>query len=109
MKKAASSALMVTGWHRMSYIFEDNTFISHELEETIRKLHSVAKNAVTEGRYIMFGGGSTQVVNAAVFALSENNNSSSSPSQVVVSKPYYPVCFFYPNLHSIMKICYIRI
>ncbi|KAM7514825.1 hypothetical protein LguiA_004408 [Lonicera macranthoides] len=91
MKNAASSALMVTGWHRMSYSFEDHTSISHELEETIRKLHSVTKNAVTEGRYIMFGCGSTQVVNAAVYALSENNNSSSSPSQVVVSKPYYPL------------------
>ncbi|PSS19521.1 Tryptophan aminotransferase-related protein [Actinidia chinensis var. chinensis] len=87
---AASSALVVAGWHRMSYQFSDHSFISHELEKQILKLHSVAKNAVTEGKYIIFGAGSTQLISAAVYALSPDN-SSSSPAKVVASIPYYPV------------------
>ncbi|KAL8255055.1 hypothetical protein R6Q59_033276, partial [Mikania micrantha] len=59
------------------------------LENYIRKLHSVCGNAVTEGRYIVFGIGSTQLLNAAVYALSSEN--SSSPSNVLASIPFYPL------------------
>ncbi|KAL3504585.1 hypothetical protein ACH5RR_034426 [Cinchona calisaya] len=58
MQHPASSALLVAGWHRMSYTFNDQTFIS-------------------------------QLINAAVFALSSEN--SSSPTRVVASAPYYPL------------------
>ncbi|KAK1371400.1 Tryptophan aminotransferase-related protein 4 [Heracleum sosnowskyi] len=88
MQNAASSALVVTGWHRMSYIFSDHSYTSQELEKSIRRLHSIAGNAVTEGKYIVFGTGSTQLLNAAVNALSLYN--SSTPSKVVVSIPFYP-------------------
>lgn len=93
MQNAASSATVVAGWHRMSYAFNDHSFTSQELEKHIRKLHSIVGNAVTEGKYIVFGTGSTQLLNAAVHALSLKN--SSSPSRVVVSIPFYPVfiCF----------------
>ncbi|XAR48639.1 hypothetical protein NMG60_11031521 [Bertholletia excelsa] len=89
IQNAASSALLVAGWHRMSYTFDDKSFISHELEKHIRKVHSKAKNAVTEGRYMVFGAGSTQLLNAAVSALSPEN--ASSPARVVASIPYYPL------------------
>ncbi|ONH90220.1 hypothetical protein PRUPE_8G041500 [Prunus persica] len=50
---------------------------------------------VTQGRYITFGAGSTQLLNAAVHALSsDNSSSSSSPASVVASIPYY-------NLHQL--------
>ncbi|XP_074337844.1 tryptophan aminotransferase-related protein 3-like [Apium graveolens] len=88
MQNAASSALVVIGWHRMSYKFNDHTITSQELEKSIRKLHSIAGNANTEGRYIVFGTGSTQLLNAAVHALSQDN--SSTPSKVVVSIPFFP-------------------
>ncbi|KAL1831254.1 hypothetical protein ACET3Z_000905 [Daucus carota] len=88
MQNAASSALVVAGWHRMSYSFGDHTFTSQELEKSIRKLHSIAGNAVADGKYIVFGTGSTQLLNAAVHALSLDN--SSTPSKVVVSIPFYP-------------------
>ncbi|CAL5348640.1 unnamed protein product [Camellia sinensis] len=90
MEHAASSALVVVGWHRMSYTFNDHSFISRNLENHIRKVHSIAKNAITDGRYILFGGGSTQLLSAAVYALSPEN--SSSPARVVASIPYFPVC-----------------
>lgn len=89
MQHAASSALVVSGWHRMSYSYSDQSSISKELENHIRKVHAVVGNAATKGRYIVFGAGSTQLLNAAVHALSPNN--SLSPARVVASIPFYPV------------------
>lgn len=89
MKNAANSAVLLSGWHRMSYRFPGGALISEELVKQVRKLHSMAKNAVTDGRYILFGDGSTQLLNAAVFALSPEN--SSSPAKVVAHTPFYPV------------------
>lgn len=91
MKHAASSAILIAGWHRMSYRFTDASLISLELEKKIRKLHSITGNAVTENRFIIFGAGSTQLLNAAVRALSADYNSSSSPARVVASIPFYPL------------------
>ncbi|PWA38507.1 pyridoxal phosphate-dependent transferase [Artemisia annua] len=60
-----------------------------ELEKYIRKMHSIVGNAVTEGRYLVFGIGSSQLLNAAVYALSSEN--SSTPSNVLASIPFYPM------------------
>ncbi|KAK6257765.1 hypothetical protein QUC31_001224 [Theobroma cacao] len=87
LQHAASSALVVAGWHRMSYSFDGSTYISKELERLIRKVHALVGNAVTENRFIIFGTGSTQVLSAAAYALSLEN--SSSPAGVVASVPYY--------------------
>ncbi|XP_007019618.2 PREDICTED: tryptophan aminotransferase-related protein 3 [Theobroma cacao] len=88
-KHAASSTIVLPGWHRMSYEFNDGSLISKELETQIRKLHAVIGNAVTDGRFIIFGAGATQLLHAAVHALSSNDPS--SPTIVVASTPYYPV------------------
>ncbi|KAH1206780.1 Chlorophyll a-b binding protein 3, chloroplastic [Glycine max] len=56
----------------------DKSYISQLLVEYIKKLHAV---------YIVFGSGSTQLLNAAVYALSLN--SSMSPAKVVATAPYY--------------------
>ncbi|KAK9069641.1 hypothetical protein SSX86_011545 [Deinandra increscens subsp. villosa] len=89
MQHATESAVVISGWHRMSYRYADYTTMSTQLETYIRKLHSVVGNAVTEGRYLVFGIGSTQLLNAAVYALSSEN--SSSPSNVLASVPFYPM------------------
>lgn len=91
MQNAESSALLVAGWHRMSYVFGDQSSMSQELQKHILKVHSIARNAITKGKYLVFGVGSTQLLSAAVFALSLN---SSSPARVVAESPYYPVCIF---------------
>ncbi|KAK9069640.1 hypothetical protein SSX86_011544 [Deinandra increscens subsp. villosa] len=88
MQHASDSAVVISGWHRMSYRYADDTMMSKELETYIRKMHSIVKNAVTEGRYVVFGIGSTQLLNAAVYALSSEN--SSSPSNVLASAPFFP-------------------
>ncbi|KAK6160800.1 hypothetical protein DH2020_004181 [Rehmannia glutinosa] len=88
MQHAASSAVVVAGWHRMSYTFYDHSFVSQELENHIRRVHSIARNAITKGKYIIFGGGSTQLLGAAVYAISMNL---SSPASVVAAAPAYPL------------------
>ncbi|KAJ7969771.1 Tryptophan aminotransferase-related protein [Quillaja saponaria] len=88
MKHAASSAVLVSGWHRMSYTYSDGSYISQVLEKHIRKLHAHVGNAITDGRYIIFGVGSTQLLNAAVHALSPHT-SSEPPAKVIASAPFY--------------------
>lgn len=89
MQHASGSTIVLAPWHRMSYDFGDGSLISKELETRIRKLHQVTKNAITDGKYLVFGAGSTQLLNAAVHALSEDNDPASS--RVLASAPYYPV------------------
>ncbi|CAL0328560.1 unnamed protein product [Lupinus luteus] len=89
MKHAASSAVLVSGWHRMGYTYSDGSYISELLVKYIQKLHDTVGNAVTEGKYIIFGGGSTQLLSAAVYALSPNT--AVSPAKVVATAPYYPM------------------
>ncbi|XP_058111291.1 tryptophan aminotransferase-related protein 3-like [Magnolia sinica] len=87
MQHAASSAVVVAGWHRMSYVLSDGSSISIKLKTLIQRLHAIVGNANTTDRFIVFGDGSTQLLNAAVHALSEAG--SSHPASVVASVPYY--------------------
>ncbi|XVF39030.1 hypothetical protein PTKIN_Ptkin01aG0002800 [Pterospermum kingtungense] len=102
MQHAASSALVVAGWHRMSYTYTDQSFISKELERLIRKLHAIVGNAVTENRFIIFGAGSTQVLSAATYALSPENTSS-LPAGLVASFPYYALYKVQPEYFNSEK------
>ncbi|CAH2035248.1 unnamed protein product [Thlaspi arvense] len=89
MRKAEKSSVLVSGWHRMSYLYQDGTYVSEELEKVIRKLHSVVGNAVTDNRFVIFGSGSTQLLAAAAHALSLTNSSYSSPTRLLASVPFY--------------------
>ncbi|KAH0698959.1 hypothetical protein KY284_013174 [Solanum tuberosum] len=89
-QNAGSSGVMVAGWHRMGYEFEDGSLISKQLKNVIHKLHDTVGNANTSNKYILFGAGSTQLLNAAVYALS-HHTPYSSPTKVVAFAPYYPV------------------
>ncbi|KAF4372784.1 hypothetical protein F8388_000951 [Cannabis sativa] len=73
----------------MSYYFNQTGYMSKQLENRIRNLHDIVGNAVTKEKYIIFGTGSTQLINAAIHALSPSPNNSSSPSLVVPIIPYY--------------------
>ncbi|CAN8290075.1 unnamed protein product [Cochlearia groenlandica] len=89
MRNAERSAVVESGWHRMSYkYYKDGSFLSEELETVIKKLHKLVGNAVTDERYIIFGTGSTQLLAASVHALSSLTNTS-SPSRVMTSVPFY--------------------
>lgn len=97
MQTAEGSAVVESGWHRMSYHFhEDGSHVSAELEKIIRKLHNLVGNAVTGNRYVIFGTGATQLIAASVHALSQTN-SSSPTTRLVSAIPYYNV--------SLKKLC----
>ncbi|GJR00403.1 tryptophan aminotransferase-related protein 3-like protein [Tanacetum coccineum] len=98
MQNAENSAVVISGWHRMSYWYNDDTMMSTELEKYIRQLHSLVGNANTEGRYIVFGLGAIQLLSAAVYALSSQK--SSSPPTVVASAPFYQLFKFQSMLFN---------
>jgi len=83
-KHARMSAILVSGWHRMGYTYSDGSYISQLLVDHIQKLHDIVGNAITEGKHIVFGSGSTQLLNAAVYALSPDTFSL-SPAKVVAT------------------------
>ncbi|MCL7042726.1 hypothetical protein MKW94_001722 [Papaver nudicaule] len=91
MKHAESSAILVSGWHRMAYKFgyEHGTFISKELERHLQELHAMVGNANSTGKFLVFGAGSTQLLNAAIYALSPEDPP--SPTRIVGSIPFYPL------------------
>ncbi|GLJ26927.1 hypothetical protein SUGI_0527040 [Cryptomeria japonica] len=87
---AEAGVTVVPAWYRMSYDVNnalEYSATSPELEKQIRALHEVVGNAVTKGRYIVLGTGSTQLINAAVYSLSQAH--ARNPSKVVAAIPYY--------------------
>lgn len=64
-------------------------FLLPELEDAIVRLHRLVGNAVVDDRYIVVGTGSTQLYQAALYALS--TPASLKPINVVSAAPYYSV------------------
>ncbi|CAO1945782.1 unnamed protein product, partial [Urochloa humidicola] len=90
-RHAAASAVVFSGWHRMSYTTTDGKFQSVELERQIRRLHTAVGNAVADDKHLVFAAGSLQLINALVYALSPDADAASPPARVVATVPYYPV------------------
>uniref|UniRef100_A0A0C9RPC3 TSA: Wollemia nobilis Ref_Wollemi_Transcript_5768_2085 transcribed RNA sequence n=1 Tax=Wollemia nobilis TaxID=56998 RepID=A0A0C9RPC3_9CONI len=88
---AEAAATVVPAWYRMGYRIMDGLekMVSPELEKQIRAIHSLAGNAVTEGRYIVLGTGSMQLINAAVNSLSPIHAQNPNPAGVVSAMPFY--------------------
>ncbi|KAJ6811273.1 tryptophan aminotransferase-related protein 2-like [Iris pallida] len=84
------ASILIQGWDTMSY-FSDVTnicwFLEPEFGKEIRRLHKLVGNAVTEGRHIIVGTGSTQLYQAALYALSPSD--APEPMNVVSAVPYY--------------------
>nr|BAA20358.1 alliinase [Allium tuberosum] len=90
-----NTAVLVSGWHRMSYFFpeKDSDFMSAELKRTITELHEIVGNAETKGKHIVFGVGVTQLLHGLVLTISPNisNCPTAGPAKVVARAPYYAV------------------
>lgn len=86
-----SCTTTILGWQRMSYYANSKQFffVQTELDQVIRSLHDVIGNAVTEGRHIVIGVGSTQLFQAALYALSPPDRA--TPTKVVSVAPFYSV------------------
>ena len=91
----------------MSYLINNvaSLWISPKLETQIRGIHALVGNTVTEGRYIVIGTGSMQLINAAVYSLSPRNlDAIQHPAQVVAAVPYYGVCLGHFELSQVISI-----
>ncbi|KAH1112017.1 hypothetical protein GLYMA_04G186700v4 [Glycine max] len=95
------STITIQGWQSMSY-FSDVTnicwFLEAEFGREVVRLHNVVGNAVTEGRHIVVGTGSSQLFLAALYALSPTD--SPEPISVVCATPYYSS---YPSMTDHLK------
>ncbi|TKY73536.1 Tryptophan aminotransferase-related protein 2 [Spatholobus suberectus] len=95
------STIVIPGWQSMSY-FSDVTnicwFLEAEFAREVVRLHKVVGNAVTEGRHIVVGTGSSQLFLAALYALSPTD--APEPISVVCASPYYSS---YPSMTDHLK------
>lgn len=92
---------VISGWQYISY-FSDVTnicwFLEPEFAKAVVRLHELVGNAITEGRHIVVGTGSTQLYQAALYALSPPD--ASEPMSVVSAAPFYSS---YPLMTDFLK------
>lgn len=69
-------------------------FMETKLEEEIKTLHNLVGNANVDDHFIIVGNGSSQLIQASIFALSSAAAADSGePVSVVCEAPYYSVSF----------------
>ncbi|XP_059636020.1 L-tryptophan--pyruvate aminotransferase 1-like [Cornus florida] len=82
--------VVITGSQSLSYFVNMKNlcwFLQPELEESIKRLHRVVGNAVTKDYHVVVGTGSTQLFQAALYAISPSD--APEPASVVCAVPYY--------------------
>ncbi|KAF8378248.1 hypothetical protein HHK36_029587 [Tetracentron sinense] len=82
--------ITIPGWQSLSYFSDVGNlcwFLEPELANEIRRLHCFVGNAAVENRHIVVGTGSTQLFQAALYALSPPD--APAPVNVVAAAPYY--------------------
>uniref|UniRef100_A0A5B7B4M9 Putative tryptophan aminotransferase-related protein 2 n=1 Tax=Davidia involucrata TaxID=16924 RepID=A0A5B7B4M9_DAVIN len=95
------TTVVISGWQSLSYFSDVRNlcwFLEPEFAKAVIRLHKLVGNAVTDGRYIVVGTGSTQLIQAAVYALSPPN--APEPMSVVSAAPYFAS---YPLIIDFLK------
>ncbi|XP_009613396.1 tryptophan aminotransferase-related protein 2-like [Nicotiana tomentosiformis] len=80
-----------SGYQSLSYFANAKYlcwFLEPKREEEIKKLHNVFGNAVMDDHYVVVGTGSSQLIQAALYALSPTDEP--EPISVVSAAPFYP-------------------
>ncbi|RWR94068.1 L-tryptophan--pyruvate aminotransferase 1-like protein [Cinnamomum micranthum f. kanehirae] len=84
-------SILIPGWQKMSYFSDSRNmihwFLELELADEVRKMHRLVGNAIVDDRHIVVGAGSTQLLQAALYALSDAD--APQPMNVVTAVPYY--------------------
>ncbi|CAA7037304.1 unnamed protein product [Microthlaspi erraticum] len=97
-----ATTMVIPGWQSLSYFSDNNNnlcwFLEPELGKEIVRVHQIVGNAVTQDRFIVVGTGSTQLCQAALYALSPHDHS--GPINVVSASPYYSS---YPLITDYLK------
>ncbi|XP_047963574.1 L-tryptophan--pyruvate aminotransferase 1-like [Salvia hispanica] len=102
-KKAGQRcSVTMSGFQSLSYFGDGKTlcwFMEKKLEDEIRKLHKVAGNAVVDGKHIVVGTGSSQLILAALYALAYTLDIP-NPVDVISAAPYYSS---YPEMIEFLR------
>ncbi|KAI3467565.1 hypothetical protein Pfo_024228 [Paulownia fortunei] len=95
-------SVTIPGFQSLSY-FANRTnlcwFLEPKLEQEIKWLHDNVSNAISEDRHIVVGTGSSQLILAALYALSDPLNEP-NPVSVVSAAPYYSS---YPEITDFLR------
>lgn len=88
------AAAVIPGWWGMSYFSNAGSgslcwFLEPELEREVRRVHRLVGNALADGYHLVVGTGTTQLFQAAMYALAPA--SADRPVGVVSPAPYYSV------------------
>ncbi|XP_047944761.1 tryptophan aminotransferase-related protein 2-like [Salvia hispanica] len=95
------TTVVIPGWKFISYFSDVRTlcwFLEPEFANAVVRLHKLVGNAVTDGRYIVVGTGSTQLFQAVLYAVSPPN--ASEPISVVSAAPFYSS---YPQITDFLR------
>ncbi|MQL72604.1 hypothetical protein Taro_004926, partial [Colocasia esculenta] len=94
-------SIAIPGWKTMSYFSDGDSlcwFMEPRLAREIVRLHRLVGNARTAGYHIVVGSGSTQLFQAALYALVPPD--ATGPISVVSAAPYYS---FYPAVTDYLR------
>lgn len=100
-QKGKEITVVTSGWQHISYFSDVKNvcwFLEPQLVSAVKRLHKVVGNAITEGRHIVVGTGSSQLYQAALYALSPPN--APHPMNVVSAAPFYSS---YPLMTDYLK------
>lgn len=100
-KLGDETTVMISGWQSVSYFSDVQNvcwFLEPEFAKEVVRLHKLVGNAVTDDRYVVVGTGSSQLFQAALYALTPPNLS--IPMSVVSAIPYYSS---YPLMTDYLK------
>ncbi|XP_071711995.1 tryptophan aminotransferase-related protein 2-like [Rutidosis leptorrhynchoides] len=100
-QKGEETTVVTSSWQYISYFSDLKNvcwFLEPELVSSITRIHKVVGNAITEGRHIVVGTGSSQLYQAALFALSPSD--APGPMSVVSAAPFYSS---YPLMTDYLK------
>ncbi|CAL5418894.1 unnamed protein product [Camellia sinensis] len=100
-KMGDKCTVVISGYQSLSYFANTKNicwFLEPQLEEEIKRLHRVVGNAAVDDYYMVVGTGSTQLLQAALFALSPPDGS--EPVSVVSAAPYYSC---YPEVTDFLR------
>ncbi|KAM3379533.1 L-tryptophan-pyruvate aminotransferase 1 [Capsicum galapagoense] len=82
--------ITLSGYQSLSYFANVKNlcwFLEPKLEEEIKRLHNLVGNAIVDDHFIVVGTGSSQLIQASLYALSPPNEP--EPISVVSAAPFY--------------------
>lgn len=91
---------IIPAWQGMSYFAHRHNsylFLDYHLEQAIRAMHDMVGNAVTQGRHIVLGVGSTQLFQATLYAYAGEKQSTTTPTNIISATPFYSVQLYFTS------------